>query len=115
MNFDPQKFIDISKELQSGQTEAHYRSIINRAYYGVFGHIRNNLGITVFDASVHQEVIRTLIRSSAISKKKAGKRLETLFKKRKEADYNHRNEIKGHNCQFCINEAEEIIKLFNSN
>ncbi|MEQ8238392.1 MAG: hypothetical protein RIA69_04225, partial [Cyclobacteriaceae bacterium] len=72
MNFDPKKFIDISEELKSGQTEAHFRSIINRAYYGAFGHIRNNLGIAVFDASVHQEVIRTLIRSSGISKKKAG-------------------------------------------
>lgn len=114
MSFDPQRFIDISKELQLGKTEAHYRSIINRAYYGAFGHIRNNLGITVFDASVHQEVIRTLINSTEISKKKAGKRLETLFKKRREADYQHRIEIKAHNCQFCINEAEEIIKLFDS-
>lgn len=114
MSFDPQRFIDISKELQSGQTEAHYRSIINRAYYGAFGHIRNNLGIAVFDTSVHQEVIRTLINSTEISKKKAGKRLENLFKKRKEADYLHRIEIKAHNCQFCVNEAEEIIKLFDS-
>ena len=114
MSFDPQRFIDISKELQSGQTEAHYRSIINRAYYGAFGHIRNNLDIAVFDASVHQEVIRTLINSTEITKKKAGKRLETLFKKRKDADYKHRTEIKVHNCQFCINEAEEIIKLFDS-
>ncbi len=114
MSFDPQKFINISKELQSGQTEAHYRSIINRAYYGAFGHIRNSLEITVIDASVHQEVIKTLINSSEIERKKAGKRLETLFKKRKEADYKHKTEIKAHNCQFCINEAEEIIKLFDS-
>jgi hypothetical protein len=39
MSFEPKSFIDISKELKSGNTEAHYRSLINRAYYGVFGHI----------------------------------------------------------------------------
>ena len=114
MSFDPQRFIEISKELQSGKTEAHYRSIINRAYYGVFGHIRNNLNIVEFNASVHQKVIQTLVNSTDITKKKAGKRLETLFKKRKDADYKHKTEIKAHNCQFCINEAEEIIKLFDS-
>lgn len=114
MSFDPKKFLEISKELQKGETEAHYRSIINRAYYGVFGHIRNNLGIVVFDASVHQEVIRTLVNSIPISQKKAGKRLETLFKKRKEADYNHIKEVKNHNCQHYINEAEEIIRLFDN-
>lgn len=101
-------------ELKSGNTEAHFRSIINRAYYGAFGHIRNKLGIYVFAASVHQAVINTLIRSVDISKKKAGKRLETLFKKRKDADYNHRSQIKGHNCEFCINEAKEVIRLFDS-
>lgn len=115
MSFDPQRFIDISKELQSGQTEAHYRSIINRAYYGAFGHIRNNLGVLVSDGqSAHQEVYNSLIRSTDRAKQKAGKRLETLFKRRKDADYKHRIEIKAHNCQFCINEAEEIIKLFDS-
>jgi len=114
MKFDPLDFIEISKELQSGKTEAHFRSIINRAYYGAFGHIRNNLGIVVFDASVYQEVIRTLINSTEITKKKAGKRLETLFKKRKEADYKHLIEIKAFDSQFCIDEAGEIIKLFES-
>jgi uncharacterized protein (UPF0332 family) len=112
MLFNPRDFIKISKELQKGDTEAHYRSLINRAYYGAFGHIRNSLGIKVFDASVHQEVINTLIRSVSNSKKKAGKRLESLFKKRKEADYNHVIEVKQYSCSYCINEAEEIIKLF---
>ncbi|HEY5749913.1 MAG TPA: hypothetical protein VIU12_27790 [Chryseolinea sp.] len=31
---------------------------------------------------------------------------------RKEADYEHRHEIKAHNCHFWIKEAEDIIKLF---
>jgi uncharacterized protein (UPF0332 family) len=114
MAFDPKKFIDISKELQGGSSEAHYRSIINRSYYGVFGYIRNSLGIISIDGSVHQETYKALINSVAVSHKKAGKRLELLFKRRKEADYNHNMEIKKFTCEGCITDAEEIIKLFES-
>lgn len=112
MGFDPRKFIDISRELNIGNTEAHYRTVVNRAYYGAFGHIRNSLNIYVSDASVHQAVIRTLINSESDLYKIVGKRLETLFKKRKDADYKYNSEIKQHACQFCVNEAEEILKIF---
>lgn len=114
MKFDPKGFIQVCKELQNGKSEAHYRSTINRAYYGAFGYIRNSLNIYVKDHSVHQEVINTLQRSSSLNMKKAGKRLETLFKKRKEADYTYTVEIKEHTCIFCVKEAEEIISLYDS-
>jgi uncharacterized protein (UPF0332 family) len=112
MAFDPRTFISVSKELQSGTTEAHYRSIINRAYYGAFGYIRNKLSIFVDSGSVHQEVIKTLANSESINKKKISKRLETLFKKRKDADYKHNEPVKQHNCKYCVDEAEELVKLF---
>lgn len=114
MNFEPKDFINISKELSSGSTEAHYRSIINRAYYGVFGHIKKQLPIYVLDASVHQEVIRALKRSPDVIEKKVGSRLETLFKKRKDADYSYNIPVRKDSCSFTILEAEEIIKLFDS-
>lgn len=112
MAFDPRTLIIISKELHSGTTEAHYRSIINRAYYGAFGYIRNRLSIYVDNGSVHQEVIKTLANSESINKKKISKRLETLFMKRKTADYNHNEQVKSHNCVYCVREAEELVKLF---
>lgn len=112
MAFDPRTFINVSKDLQSGDTEAHYRSIINRAYYGAFGYIRNKLSIFVESGSVHQEVIKTLANSESINKKKISKRLEALFKKRKDADYKHNEEIKQHNCRHCVQEAEALVKLF---
>lgn len=112
MAFDPRTFVNVSKDLQTGTTEAHYRSIINRAYYGAFGYIRNRMSIFVDSGSVHQEVIKALASSNSINQKKISKRLETLFKKRKDADYKHNEEIKQHNCQFCINEAQDIIKAF---
>lgn len=112
MAFDPRTFINVSKELQTGTTEAHYRSIINRAYYGAFGHIRNKLKIFVDSGSVHQAVIDTLKESQSINKKKISKRLETLFKKRKDADYKYHEEVKQHLCIFCVQEAEDLVRLF---
>lgn len=114
MSFEPKDFIKISKELSNGASEAHFRSLINRAYYGVFGHIRKQLPIFVQDASIHQEVINVLKRSANINEKKVGSRLETLFKKRKEADYKYNIEICKHSCNYTISEAEEIIKLFDN-
>ena len=112
MSFEPKDFIIISKELNNGSTEAHYRSVINRAYYGVFGYIKNKLPIYTEDASVHKEVINYLKRSPNINEKKSGSRLETLFLKRKDADYKHNITIQKSTCNFTIQEAEEIIKLF---
>jgi uncharacterized protein (UPF0332 family) len=114
MNFEPKSFIDISKELQAGNTEAHYRSLINRAYYGVFGHIIKNIPLSVSNASVHKEVINYLRRSPNINEKKVASRLETLFKKRKDADYKYNIKIKSSSCAFVIHEAETIISKFES-
>ena len=112
MSFEPKYFIDISKELRNGNTEAHYRTLINRAYYGVFGHIRKRWPTYISDGSVHKDLIRSLKNSPHINDKKIGKRLETLFKKRKDADYKYSSEIKKTSCNFAINEAEDIINLF---
>jgi uncharacterized protein (UPF0332 family) len=114
MNFEPKDFIKISKELSNGDTEAHYRSLINRAYYGVFGYIKRQLPINVYDASIHQEVIKSLKRSPNINERKVGSRLESLFKKRKEADYVYNIPVRKDSCNFTILDAEEIIKLFDS-
>lgn len=114
MSFDPKSFINVSKELKTGITEAHYRTTVNRAYYGVFGHIRNKLGLYVDNASAHKELIKSLRNSPKINEKKAGSRLETLFKKRKDADYKYNLEIKQNTCDFTIQEAEAIIDLFDN-
>lgn len=114
MSFEPKDFIKISKELNNGSTEAHYRSLINRAYYGVFGYIRKQLSLYTDNASVHQELINVLKRSTIVNERKAGFKLEILFKKRRDADYKYDTEIKKCNCTYTIPEAEEIIKLFDS-
>jgi uncharacterized protein (UPF0332 family) len=115
MSFKPNSFIDISKELESGKTEAHFRSVINRAYYGAFGFIKNRLQIMSTDISVHREVIDTLKHSQDQNYKLAGTKLEGLFKKRKEADYKYNVEIRSTSCQYTIKEAESIIELIKKN
>jgi len=113
MKFDPLDFLIISKELQNGKSEAHFRSLINRAYYAAFGHIRNNLSISSEGLSIHWEVISMLMNSKSIEQKKAGKKLELLFRTRKECDYKHHIVIRPDQCGYCIKEAEQIIALFN--
>lgn len=113
MSFDPVDFLKISNELLSGNSEAHYRSLINRAYYAAFGHVRNKLHISVSDGSVHKAVIQRLKTSESFEQAKAGAMLERLFKRRKECDYLHHIKVKQHQCEYNIKEAERIIDLFN--
>lgn len=114
MSFNPDTLINVSKELQTtGKSEEYYRSAINRAYYGAFGYLKKKLNVLTVGASVHRDVIRSLVESPRINEQKAGKKLEVLFKRRTEADYNFDSEIKPNNSEFSIKEAEKIIELFN--
>lgn len=112
MKFDPKEFIKVSRYLNGGGTEAHYRSIINRAYYGVFGYLRESLSVNSTGLSVHQNVIDALKHSNNINERKLSKRLETLFKKRKDADYKYHAPVNTYLCEFCLKEAEEILRLY---
>ncbi|GHT06023.1 hypothetical protein FACS189423_10780 [Bacteroidia bacterium] len=112
MRFNPKDFIKISKELKTGSTEAHYRSIINRAYYGAFGYIRERLPIYTDGISVHREVQRFLKRSPNENDHEIGRKLEFLFDRRKEADYKYNIEIRKFLCEDAIAEAEMIFTLF---
>ncbi|QGY44124.1 hypothetical protein GM418_10780 [Maribellus comscasis] len=112
MRFNPRDFITIAEEISNGNTEAHYRSLVNRAYYGAFGYIKDQLNIINEGFSVHQEVYNQLLRSPDISKQKAGKKLEQLLKKRNQMDYRYAKNIKPFEIQYTIQTAKSIIKLF---
>ncbi|GHT40138.1 hypothetical protein FACS189437_05340 [Bacteroidia bacterium] len=112
MRFNPKDFIKISKELKTGHTEAHYRTLINRAYYGAFGHIREQLPIYTDGISVHREVLRFLQYSSNENEQKVGEKLKYLFQQRIDADYKYNIEIKRFLCDDIISAAESAILLF---
>jgi uncharacterized protein (UPF0332 family) len=112
MRFDPKDFIKISKELKTGSTKAHYRSIINRAYYGAFGYIRERLPIYTDGISVHREVLRFLKNSPNKNENKVGQKMEFLLNQRIDADYKYHIEIKSFLCENVISVAESAILLF---
>ena len=114
MPFDPSTLIGISKELSIGTSEAHIRSVINRAYYGVFGYLKDDLKIYSDGSSVHRDVYETLIRSLSVNKQIAGKKLEGFFVKRKEADYKYHLSFNSSSKEYWIKEAQEIIRLYNT-
>jgi uncharacterized protein (UPF0332 family) len=115
MSFNPILFINVAKDLNSSaKTEESYRSVVNRAYYGAFGYLKNKLNLTSYGVSCHQDLIENFKRSDDIEHKIVGKKLEALFEKRRQADYKYNEEFKSHSCQYCIEEAEKIIELFNN-
>ncbi|MBW6536889.1 MAG: hypothetical protein K0B11_17915 [Mariniphaga sp.] len=115
MSFSPQTFIKIAEEIKiMGNSEAHLRSFINRAYYGAFGYIKVKLNIYSDGASVHREVYENLLRSPSRNKQIAGKNLQRLFKKRKQADYNYNITIQNFECNSTIEDAKRTIELFDS-
>jgi uncharacterized protein (UPF0332 family) len=112
MSFDPKTFINISKELDAGDSEAHIRSLVNRAYYAAYGHIKDNIQDRNYSSNCHQELIAKLKGSAIPNYRKIGSRLETLFKKRKDADYHYDITFRKDAYLFIINESETIIKHF---
>jgi uncharacterized protein (UPF0332 family) len=112
MSFQPSSFIKIAKELEAGTSEAHFRSVVNRAYYGALGYLKNNLPILSISPTIHNDVIRSLKNSPKLNEQKAGSILESLFKKRKDADYDYNIQFNSRYCSYSIKDAEKIIELF---
>lgn len=114
MSFNPIKFLNVARDLNSiAKSEESSRSVVSRAYYGAFGHLVTKLHFNSYGTSVHQDLITSFLESGDRKRKILGKKLEGLFKKRKHADYKYHEEFK-ENCQYCINEADNIINLFNN-
>lgn len=118
-SFQPKEFIAIAELLAQNKPcpENMNRSIINRCYYAVFGHIKQNIAFYDNSPSVHNNLIASLIASPHIEEKKIGKKLQDLFKKRKDADYAYNNSstiFKNMNVGFQIVIAKSIIEDFDA-
>jgi uncharacterized protein (UPF0332 family) len=114
MSFNPILFINVAKDLHnSAKTEEASRSVVSRAYYGAFGHIKKKLNFSDLGTSTHQKLIENLKYSNIKEYKIVSKKLEALFKKRKLADYCYHDTFT-ESCQYCIEEAESIIVMFDS-
>ena len=115
MSFKPILFINVAKDLNSiAKTEESYRSVANRAYYGAFGYLKDKLDFPDYGPSCHQNLINIFKFSEDKESKIVGKKLEALLEMRKKADYRYHEEFKDHTSQYCIQEAEKIIELFDN-
>jgi len=89
MSFDWRKYIKLAEDLLGQGDEAHWRSSISRAYYGVFCLARNKAGYKhVKKSDVHRAVIQYYKMSSSPDDKFVGKVLDELRRNRNDADYN---------------------------
>jgi hypothetical protein len=115
MSFDPCDFLAISEELNQTASEAHRRSLANRAYYAAFGYIKSkDSNFVSSEMSVHRDLLGKLKTSGNINLGKCGSLLETLFKGRKHADYDYRKEFKSIDCSYTLEYARKVISHYKS-
>lgn len=89
--FDPLGFLTLAEQLvnDSAAAEAHYRSALSRAYYGLFLLARERLAakglfVPLTSGEDHRDVI-TRLRSMS---QRTGDQLDSLRTNRNRADYN---------------------------
>ncbi len=99
MSFDWKDYTKLAEKLynevnKNSMEEAYNRSVISRAYYGVFCLSRNKAGLEFYiprrntnDPGVHRKVINHYKNSSKLEEKQAGKILDELRIMRNKADY----------------------------
>ena len=107
---NPRRFIQLAREIivnDKGNSEAHFRTAINRSYFSVHltareslikrGRIRpNTQGIIT-----HKAVIRAL---PTAPEPELGDQLDYLYEMRKKADYDLASQVS-------VSEAESVLKL----
>lgn len=113
MVLNPQNFLEIANQLfqdRHYQYESGWRTVISRAYYASFlGSMKRleELGGSFSDVDrIHQEVIERMMEmNSAIANK-----LETLRRKRVDADYKMKALILKGECSNLLRLAELVLR-----
>lgn len=112
--FDWLSYLEVTRRLVDGDQqlgEACRRSAIGRAYYGVFGKVRQALqqqGLLFQRESIHVQVINTLRREPHTSK--LGRDLDRLRRERNEADYNAEARFPYARVDQALNLAQRIVE-----
>lgn len=111
MSFDWIDFIKLAKKLVKNQDEASLRSVISRAYYGVFCIARNKKGLKNYKKSnVHRKVIIHYQSSNNSDEKYVGKILDDLRRERNDADYNEDKVVNSELAQRILLKANNVLK-----
>ena len=114
MNFDWEKFIELAEKLNQQESEEAFRTAVSRAYYSVFCTLRNLKGFKDYTkGSIHYKVIDSLKQSQDKTDQLIGQMLDSLRKKRNNADYNGDISVDEKFSHRSIVEAREIFKYLN--
>lgn len=111
--FDWLLYVDLADRLALLESEACFRSAISRAYYGVFGNIRNHLemnNVSFNQANVHQEIIEWLKNQSNLGIKTIGWDLDFLRRERNRSDYDAKELFDKLRAKNSIKLARSIIQ-----
>lgn len=123
--FNWEHFIHLSKELLSKDVqhkEALYRTVVSRAYYGVFKQIEDKLielegnkGLRIPDKDMngrklgsHERIIFYLKRCEKDKFKELGVKLDDLKRRRYVADYNRDKTISEEDAEKSLEEAQSL-------
>lgn len=123
MTFNWQCYLDLANELLNPQKhkpeslkEAYLRTVVSRAYYGVFCTARDILadrGIKIQNVDSHNFVISQYQSSSDTTEQSIGANLSRLKKSRVEADYHsvldNPNAFNDKNVAFSCMEAYQVM------
>ncbi len=111
----PREFLMLAKMLQSGQTEAGWRTAISRAYYAGFHAARQLLlgwGFQIGRSDqAHAGITRRLAAASIVELETAARELTDLRSKRNAADYDLDRVCRSELAARCVKLAELILKL----
>lgn len=106
-------YLDVAENLMLGGSEAHFRSAVSRAYYGVFGETRSRLegqGIRFQRENIHHKVIKWLKDQPQDSVVQIGVELDRLRVKRNHADYDAIQTFTDWRAKLSILEARSLEK-----
>jgi len=83
-------YLDLADDLATNGTESSCRSAVSRAYYGVFGKIRDTLekdGKLFSPGNIHMEIISWLNNHDDAKIRIIGREMNRLRRERNNADY----------------------------
>ena len=116
MNFDWKELVKLASELASNNipfsnNEAMQRTIINRLYYGCFGHTKKYLNLKFGfvekkNGTDHDSILNLLHSTGRIPEKR---KLYDLRKFRRLVDYESTFDINNLSIEACIRDAESIV------
>ncbi|RLE07347.1 hypothetical protein DRZ78_03135 [Candidatus Aerophobetes bacterium] len=111
MSFDWRDYIRLAEDLMRHNEEAYARTVISRAYYGVFCLSRNKAGFRNYkESNVHQKVIKHYQKSKNDNEQYVGKVLDDLRKERNDADYNEDKVINSQLAHRVLLKAIDLLK-----